>query len=86
LASRVGERGQITIEKSIREDLGVYAGDQAIQRIEDGRVVIEFVPAAHRRSLAGALRAKVTHKPDDERWAVLRDGASKTADPDRRPS
>jgi AbrB family looped-hinge helix DNA binding protein len=86
LASRVGERGQITIEKSIREDLGVYAGDQAIQHVEDGRVVIEFVPAAHRRSLAGSLGEKVTRTPNDEQWAALRDDAAETADPDRRPS
>ena len=83
LTSRVGERGQITIDKSIREDLGVNAGDRAIQRVEDGRVVIEFVPAAHRRSLAGSLMTKVTRKPDDERWAALRAAASDTADPDR---
>ena len=44
VASRVGERGQITIEKQIREELGVYSGDHAIQRVEDGRVVVEFVP------------------------------------------
>jgi AbrB family looped-hinge helix DNA binding protein len=85
LASRVGERGQITIEKAIREDLGVYAGDQAIQHVEDGRVVIEFVPAPHRRSLAGSLAEKVTRTPEDERWASLRDAAAETADPDRGP-
>jgi AbrB family looped-hinge helix DNA binding protein len=85
MASRVGERGQITIEKSIREDLGVYAGDQAIQRVEDGRVVIEFVPAGHRRSLAGSLRTKVTHKPADERWPAIRDAAAAAPDPDRSP-
>jgi AbrB family looped-hinge helix DNA binding protein len=83
LASRVGERGQITIEKAIREDLGVYAGDQAIQHVEDGRVVIEFVPAPHRRSLAGSLAEKVTRTPEDERWASLRDAAAETPDPDR---
>ena len=60
MASRVGERGQVTIEKTIREELGVYAGDQAVQHIENGRVVIDFVPAAHRRSLAGALRDKIS--------------------------
>ena len=38
LTSRVGERGQITIEKSIREELGIYAGDETVQRVEDGRV------------------------------------------------
>jgi AbrB family looped-hinge helix DNA binding protein len=83
MASRVGERGQITIEKSIRENLGVHAGDQAIQRVEDGRVVIEFVPAGHRRSLAGSLRGKVTRTPVDERWSTLRDAASEALDPDR---
>ena len=76
MASRVGERGQITIERAIREELGVYAGDQAVQRVEDGRVVIEFVPAPHRRSLAGSLGDKVTRKPDDDRWSSLRDAAA----------
>ncbi|MEO7296818.1 MAG: AbrB/MazE/SpoVT family DNA-binding domain-containing protein, partial [Candidatus Limnocylindria bacterium] len=44
MVSRVGERGQITIEKAIREELGIYAGDDAVQRVEDGRIVIEVVP------------------------------------------
>jgi len=83
MPSRVGERGQVTIEKAIREELGVYAGDQAIQRIEDGRVVIEFLPAPHRRSLAGALREKVRRRPADERWRALRDAAWEAPDPDR---
>lgn len=73
----------MTIEKAIREELGVYAGDQAIQRIEDGRVVIEFVPAPHRRSLAGALRDKVTQQPANEGWTTLRETAASTPDPDR---
>jgi len=84
MASTVGERGQITIEKAIREELGVYAGDVAIQRVEEGRVVIEFVPAPHRRSLAGALRDKITRIPDDESWEAIRDKAAMTPDPDRK--
>lgn len=83
MPSRVGERGQVTIEKAIREQLGVYAGDQAVQRVEDGRVVIEFVPGPHRRSLAGILRDRLTRRPADERWTSLRDAAANTADPDR---
>ena len=77
MVSRVGERGQITIEKSIREELGIYAGDQTVQRVEDGRIVIDVVPGRHRRSLAGSLKERVRRRPDDESWA--------TADPDRRP-
>lgn len=83
MTSRVGERGQVTIEKGIREELGVSAGDQAIQRIEDGRVVIEFVPGPHTRSLAGALADKIRRVPEDEDWQVLRRKAWETADPDR---
>ena len=82
LARRVGERGQVTIEKRIREELGVYTGDQAIQTVEGGRLIIEFVPGPHRRSLAGALRDKVKQRPADERWAALRDAARSTPDPD----
>ena len=84
VSSRVGERGQITIEKAIREELGVYSGDEAVQRIEGGRIVIEIVPGRHRRSLAGSLRGKVSRRPDDESWEALRDASWQTADPDRR--
>ena len=83
MPSRVGERGQVTIEKAIREQLGVYAGDQAVQRVEDGRVVIEFVPAPHRRSLLGSLADRVTHTPPDEDWPSIREAAWETPDPDR---
>lgn len=84
MTSRVGDRGQITIEKGIREELGIYAGDEAIQRVEDGRIVIEVVPGRHRRSLAGSLGDKVTRTPPDESWKALRDAAWATPDPDRR--
>jgi AbrB family looped-hinge helix DNA binding protein len=85
MVSKVGERGQITIEKAIREQLGIYAGDETVQRVEDGRIVIEVVPGRHRRSLAGSLRGKVTRRPSDEAWAALRETAWQTPDPDRRP-
>ncbi len=55
--SIVGERGQVTIEKELREKLGVKPRDAAIQWIEDGRLVMIFVPHVepHMRSLAGIL-------------------------------
>jgi AbrB family looped-hinge helix DNA binding protein len=83
MASRVGERGQITLEKAIREEMGIYAGDEAVQRVEDGRLVIEFVPGRHRRSLAGSLREKVRRLPPDESWDALRAAAWEAPDPDR---
>jgi AbrB family looped-hinge helix DNA binding protein len=83
MTSRVGERGQITIEKAIRDELGIYAGDETVQRVEDGRIVIEVVPGRHRRSLAGSLKGKVARRPNDESWEALRRAAWETADPDR---
>lgn len=84
MATTVGERGQITIEKAIREELGVYAGDLAVQRIAGRTVVIEFVPAPHNRSLAGILRDKVRPVADDTSWEAVREMADATPDPDRR--
>jgi AbrB family looped-hinge helix DNA binding protein len=81
MTSRVGDRGQITIEKAIRDQLAIYAGDEAVQRVEDGRIVIEIVPGRHRRSLAGSLRAQVGRMPSDETWETLRDAAWTTPDP-----
>ena len=83
MASKVGERGQITIEKAIREELAIYAGDETVQRVEDGRIVIEVVPGRHRRSLAGRLKDKVGRRPEDESWDRLRAAAWATPDPDR---
>jgi AbrB family looped-hinge helix DNA binding protein len=83
MPTTVGERGQVTIEKAIREQLGVYAGDLAVQRVEDGRVVIEFVPAPHTRSLAGSLRDVARPVADDTDWQAVKEYADQTPDPDR---
>ena len=84
MTSRVGERGQITIEKSIREELAIYAGDETVQRVEDGRIVIEVIPGRHRRSVAGDAPRQGGPRPPDESWEVLRDAAWQAPDPDRR--
>jgi bifunctional DNA-binding transcriptional regulator/antitoxin component of YhaV-PrlF toxin-antitoxin module len=57
VGTSVGERGQITIEKEIRERLGVRPKDIAVQQIEDGRLVVTFVKPyePHMRSVAGVL-------------------------------
>ena len=53
----VGERGQITIERAIRERLDIRPRDIAVQRVEDDRLVIEFIRPhePHMRSLSGVL-------------------------------
>lgn len=37
----VGERGQVTIPKDLRERLGISGGDEVVVREEDGKVVVE---------------------------------------------
>ncbi|CAN5852669.1 hypothetical protein BH23CHL8_BH23CHL8_10700 [soil metagenome] len=51
----VGERFQVVIERDIRAELGVRPGDRAVETIENGRLVLTFLPARHRRSLLGRL-------------------------------
>jgi bifunctional DNA-binding transcriptional regulator/antitoxin component of YhaV-PrlF toxin-antitoxin module len=64
--SSVGERGQITIERSIRERLGVRPKDIAVQRVGEGHLVVEFIRphTPHIRSLAGVLAPAPDPSPD----------------------
>lgn len=56
---KVGPKGQIVIEKEIRDRLGVQPGWRAVQRLSDDHVEIYFLPPEHNRSLAGSLRAHI---------------------------
>lgn len=67
MSTRVGTKGQVTIEKEIRDALGVRPGWRAVQRLEENRVVIEFLPPKHRRSLVGILTdATAVRAPTEE--------------------
>jgi bifunctional DNA-binding transcriptional regulator/antitoxin component of YhaV-PrlF toxin-antitoxin module len=55
----VGTKGQIVIDKPLRDRLGVGPGWRAEQSIENGRLVVDFLPPVHRDSLAGCLEAFV---------------------------
>jgi AbrB family looped-hinge helix DNA binding protein len=56
MSNVVGERFQITIDKKVREQLGIEPGDRAVEWVEDGRLVIYFMPKPHMRSLLGILK------------------------------
>jgi bifunctional DNA-binding transcriptional regulator/antitoxin component of YhaV-PrlF toxin-antitoxin module len=66
MSTLVGTKGQVTIEKEIRDALGVRPGWRAIQRLEGSRVVIEFLPPKHRLSLAGILTDATTVRAPTE--------------------
>lgn len=76
MANVVGERFQITIDKNVRKQLGIQPGDLAIERVQDGRMVVTFMPKPHRESQLGIIR-KLTGKPIEPitDWAALRDRA-----------
>ena len=38
---KVGERGQVTIPKDLREQFGITGGDEVVFSEEDGKLVIE---------------------------------------------
>ncbi|HET9765633.1 MAG TPA: AbrB/MazE/SpoVT family DNA-binding domain-containing protein [Thermoanaerobaculia bacterium] len=53
---RVGSKGQVVIDKRIRDELGVEPGSLAIQQRVGDHVEIAFLPPEHTRSLRGILQ------------------------------
>ncbi len=73
MANVVGDRYQITIDRQVRKELGIKPGDRAIERVEDGRLVVTFMPAPHSESLLGILR-RPDAKPITD-WDEVKDRA-----------
>jgi AbrB family looped-hinge helix DNA binding protein len=73
MASVVGERFQITIDKKIREQLGITPGDHAVERVEGGRLVVYFMPKPHNDSLLGILKKPGAQPITD--WQQVREEA-----------
>jgi bifunctional DNA-binding transcriptional regulator/antitoxin component of YhaV-PrlF toxin-antitoxin module len=51
----VTPRGQITVDRELRERLGVRPGMIAVQHVVGSQLIVTFIPAPHDRSLAGVL-------------------------------
>ena len=68
----VGDRYQVVIERDARRELGISPGDRAVETVENGRLVITFLPPRHRRSLLGMLAGSEEPSPAPE-MSVLRD-------------
>lgn len=51
---KVGERGQVTLPKELREKFGIRGGDEVIIHEEDGKITIE--KPANRETLAEGYR------------------------------
>ena len=72
----VGERFQITIDKQVRERLGIKPGDQAVEWVEDGRMVVGFLPPPSNESMLGIVKRMTgkTIEPITD-WDELKDAA-----------
>ena len=90
MVTTVGTKGQVVIDKAIRDQLGIAPGWRAYQTLEEGHVKIYFRPPPHNRSLLGVLREHIPPEAaerflrmtwseiEEEAWdAIAEDRASK---------
>ena len=70
MSNVVGERFQITLDKAVRRELGIKPGDLAVERVIEGRLVVDFVPALKRESLFGIFRRPDLEPVTD--WEAVR--------------
>ena len=71
----VGTKGQVVIDKAIRDALGVEPGFLAVQRLVEDRVEIRFLQAEHRRSLRGMLATSTRRRVAPKAWTAAREQA-----------
>ena len=84
----VGSKGQVVIEREIRNRLGIRPGAVAIQTIVGDRVEIRFVPPAHSESLFGVLSSHLSRGAAVRAWPEVKRRAWEAAakDKERTPS
>lgn len=63
VAHIVGAKGQVVIEKEIRDRLGVGPGWQCVQTVVTDHMEMRFVPPEHDRSAFGRLAQFVKRRP-----------------------
>jgi AbrB family looped-hinge helix DNA binding protein len=79
MANTVGEKGQVVIEKPIRDALGIRPGFVAIQDLRADHVEIRFYPPEHDRSLRGALAGEIRRSVPAREWREQREDAWRRA-------
>lgn len=76
MSTRVGTKGQVVIEKAIRDELGIEPGWVATQRVVGrDRVELRLFPAEHDQPLRGILAEHVERSLAPERFDEIRRAA-----------
>lgn len=75
MANTVGSKGQVVVEKPIRDALGVEPGFVTVQSLVGDHVEIRFYPPEHTRSLRGALEGLGKSSISPEDWSRERQRA-----------
>ncbi len=75
MSAKVGSKGQIVIEKPLRDALGVKTGYVAVQNLVEDHIVIHFYPPEHKASIKGILASACHKKVSAEEWPETRRGA-----------
>jgi AbrB family looped-hinge helix DNA binding protein len=79
MPSVIGQRGQIVIEKPIRDALGLQPGYVAVQRLVGDHVELRFYPPEHAESLRGLLADQARRSVPAEAWAEAAEEAWSSA-------
>jgi AbrB family looped-hinge helix DNA binding protein len=64
----VGPKGQVVIEKEIRDQLNIQPGYLTVQKRVGDHLEIYFYPPEHTRSLRGILSAYTNVSVSSEEW------------------
>ena len=69
--NKIGAKGQLVIQKEVRDQLGIKPGWKAVQILVDGHLEVHFIPPVSIEQLAGSLKPYIRRRPQpdtDEEW------------------
>ena len=79
----VGSKGQVVIDKRLRDALGVEPGALTAQRLAGDHLEIRFFPPEHDRSLRGLLARKTRRRVKVADWRAAKMRAWRAAGRER---
>lgn len=68
---KVGPKGTVVIERAIREQLGIEPGSEVLQTVENGQVILTFLPPRKTGAAYGILSG--VKLPEDVRERMKTD-------------